>query len=233
MGSLEDGTIYDVVRSQRSTADIVIEPDGRVIVRVPNWLDDERIDKIVDAKSYWIYRNLAELRDLNDSRLLREFKNGEGFLYLGRSYRLRIVNDQPQPLLLKDGRFCLRRDILHNGDVAAAKRAFQAYYVERGSERIGARVVYYSPKVGVEPSSVTVRGTGNRWASCSPRRDLAFHWKCMMAPLSVVDYIVVHELCHIRHRDHTENFWNDVDKVMPTFRERKDWLRRHGAGLDL
>ena len=82
-------------------------------------------------------------------------------------------------------------------------------------------------------TSVDVRELGNRWASCSKTGALAFHWKCMMAPQTIIDYIIVHELCHFHHRDHTEAFWNEVDKAMPDYRERKEWLRKNGAGLDV
>ncbi len=188
---------------------------------------------IVEAKRYWIYKNLAEWRDLNATRVLREYKNGEGFLYLGRSYRLLLVGDQAEPLLLKNGRFCLRRDLVDAGAIEAAKAAFRDYYIARGRERIVQRVNYYAPKVGVAPREVGVRELGNRWASCSPNGNLAFHWKCMMAPQTIIDYIVVHELCHFHHLDHTDAFWNEVDKVIPNYGERKEWLRKHGAGLDV
>jgi predicted metal-dependent hydrolase len=224
---------YEVVRSRRATADIVVERDGRIIVRAPKHVPDERVEDIVEAKRYWIYKTLAEWRDLNATRVLREYRNGEGFLYLGRSHRLLLVAHQEEPLLLKDGRFCLRRDIVDRGDIGAAQAAFRDYYIVRGIERIAGRVTYYAPKVGVKPVQVDVRELGNRWASCSPRGRLAFHWKCMMAPQTVIDYIVVHELCHFHHRDHTEAFWNEVDKVMPAYRERKEWLRVHGAGFDV
>lgn len=92
---------------------------------------------------------------------------------------------------------------------------------------------YYAPKVGVTPKGIDVRNLGHRWASCSHAGKLAFHWKCMMAPQTIIDYIVVHELCHFHHRDHTDAFWNEVDKVMPDFGERKEWLRKNGAGLDV
>lgn len=224
---------YEVIRSRRATADVVIERDGRVIVRAPDWADDEQVEDIVASRHYWIYRNLAEWRDLNATRVLREYKNGTGFLYLGRAYRLLLVADQDAPLLLKNGRFCLRRDLVDRGEIAAAKTAFRDYYVQKGFDRIGQRVAYYAPKVGVSIDGLDVRQLGNRWASCGASGKLAFHWKCMMAPLTIIDYIVVHELCHFHHRDHSNAFWNEVDKIMPRYRERKDWLRRNGAGLDI
>jgi predicted metal-dependent hydrolase len=229
----DDDIAYEVVRSRRSTADIVVERDGKVVVRAPVTFPDERIEDIVEAKRYWIFKTLAEWRDLNATRVLREYRNGEGFLYLGRSYRLLLVGAQKEPLMLRDGRFCLRRDLVDRGEVAAAQAAFRDYYVLRGLERIMQRLNYYSPKVGVKPSGIVVRELGYRWATCSPTGKLAFHWKCMMAPAKIVDYIVVHELCHIHQGDHTNAFWNEVDKIMPDYEERKVWLRKHGAGLDI
>lgn len=224
---------YTVERSRRTTADIVIERDGRVVVRAPVSVPDKRIEDLIEAKRYWIYKNLAEWRDLNATRVLRKYRNGEGFLYLGRAYRLLLVADQAEPLLLKNGRFCLRRDLVDRGDSEAAKAAFRNYYIARGTERITQRVKYYAPKVGVKPRDIDSRELGNRWASCYPNGNLAFHWKCMMAPQTIIDYIVVHELCHFHYPDHTDAFWNEVDKVLPAYRERKEWLRRHGAGLDI
>jgi predicted metal-dependent hydrolase len=227
------GISYGVVRSRRTTADIVVERDGRVIVRAPAALLDEDIEDIVESKRYWIYKTLAEWRDLNATRVLREYRNGEGFLYLGRSYRLSLVANQDEPLLLRNGRFCLRRDLVDRGEVVAAKAAFREYFIARGHERITQRVHYYVPKIGVIPRAIDVRELGHRWASCSAKDNLAFHWKCMMAPPTIIDYIVVHELCHGHCMDHTRPFWNEIDKVMPDYRERKEWLKKNGAAMDL
>jgi predicted metal-dependent hydrolase len=224
---------YQIVRSRRSTADIVVERDGRVVVRVPQSISHQRIEDLVEAKQYWIYKTLAEWRDLNATKVLREYRNGEGFLYLGRSYRLTLVGEQEESLLLKGGRFCLRRALVDRGEIDGAKASFRDYFIARGLERIPERVRYFAPKVGIKPRHIDVRELGHRWASCSPKGNLAFHWKCMMAPPSIIDYIVVHELCHFHHLNHTEAFWNEVDKVMPAYRERKEWLKKNGAAMDL
>jgi predicted metal-dependent hydrolase len=229
----ENTVSYEVIHSKRSTADIIIERDGNVVVRAPEWADDELIDSIVKSRHFWIFQSLAEWRDLNATRVLREYKNGEGFLYLGRSYRLLLVGEQSEPLKLEKDRFALRRSLVDQGEIEAAKNAFRDFYISRGLEYIRRRVDYFAPKLGVAPSSVDVRELGNRWASCSPTGAIAFHWKCMMAPPIIIDYIVVHELCHVHHRDHTDAFWNEVDKVLSDYRERKDWLRKNGAGLDV
>ena len=225
---------YQLLRSdQRKTADIVIERNGLISVRVPEHLSEEQADAVVEKKRLWIYRNLAEWRDLNAARVVREWVNGEGFLYLGSAYRLLLTQEQDEPLLLKDGRFCLQRNIVETGGEDAAKQVFEQFYSEKALARIKKRVAYFAPKVGVTPLSVEVKEIGYRWATCSPDGRLSFNWKCMMASPKVIDYIVVHELCHLHHLDHTDAFWNEVDKVLPDFAERKAWLRENGAALDI
>lgn len=219
--------------TDRNTTDIVIERNGQIVVRPPRSLTSEKVDAVVEAKRLWIYRNLAEWRDLNAAAVAREWVNGETFLYLGRSYRLSIVESAGTGLTLKDGRFLLSRSVIERDGVVGARRAFETYYSERALERVRARIRYYAPKVGVETRSVEVKDIGFKWASCTKMGALAFHWKCMMAPARVFDYLVVHELCHLIQRNHSAAYWNEVDKVMPDYRERKDWLRKHGAGLDL
>ncbi|MBK1686845.1 M48 family metallopeptidase [Rubrivivax gelatinosus] len=217
----------------RQTTDIVIERDGCVTVRPPARMTPEQVDETVLSRRHWIYRNLAEWRDLNATRVLREWVNGESFLYLGSAYRLLLVMEQDAPLKLKDGRFCLLRSVVEQGGKTAAQDAFRDFYVARGLARLALRVEHFAPRVGVQPGPLQVKDLGYRWASSLPGGGLHFHWKCLMAPPKITDYIVVHELCHMHHRDHTDLFWNEVDKVMPDYRERKAWLRQRGAGMDL
>ncbi|MEM8807829.1 MAG: SprT family zinc-dependent metalloprotease [Cyanobacteria bacterium P01_G01_bin.38] len=217
--------------SSRKTTDIVIERDGKVTVRPPVDYTPEQIDAVVESKRLWIYRSLAEWKDLNTSAVVREWVNGETFLYLGRTYRLALVSNQDRSLKLKEGRFCLDRSVLDEGGISAARQTFITFFTQKGNKRLRDRVQYLAPKVGVQPTAIKVKDTGYRWASCSPGGRLNFHWKCMMAPLRIIDYILVHELCHLHHRNHSDRFWNEVDKVMPDYQDRKEWLRKKGASL--
>lgn len=219
--------------SNRKTTDIVIERDGLVTVRPPLGMSPTEVDDTVFSKRMWIYRNLAEWRDLNAARVTREWVNGESFPYLGSYYRLQLEREQNEPLKLKDGRFHLRRSIVENGGSDAGREAFKAFYQEKGLPRLQKRTSCFAAKAGVSTGRVQVKELGYRWASCLKNGDLHFHWKCLMAPLTIIDYIVVHELCHLHHRDHSDAFWNEVDKVLPDYRERKEWLRLHGAELEL
>ena len=115
----------------------------------------------------------------------------------------------------------------------SAENAFKAFYREKGKVRVSERVDFYQGRIGVTPSSVRIIELKNRWASCSDKGNLNFHWKIMMTPMKILDYIVVHELVHLVHPNHTEAFWNGLDKVLPDYKERKEWLRVNGAGMDL
>lgn len=219
--------------SSRKTTDIVIERDGKVVVRPPVHYTPEQVDDVVASKRLWIYRNLAEWKDLNTTAVTREWVSGETFLYLGSAYRLALVSGQDDPLKLKDGRFCLSREVIEQGGTEAARATFEHFYTSKGQQRLAERVRQFAPRVGVEPGDIRVKGMGYRWASCGRNGAINFHWKCMMAPPKIIDYIVVHELCHFHHRNHNDAFWNEVDKVMPDWRERKEWLRKRGASLDI
>lgn len=219
--------------TDRKTTDIVVERDGTVCVRPPRGVTPEQVDETVYSKRMWIYRTQAEWYALNSSRIQREWVNGESFLYLGRHYQLALVDDQRQPLLLKNGRFLLQRKLARHASDERGMKAFVQFYTDKGLRRIQERVLYFAPKVGVQAGEITVGDIGFKWAACKSNGNLSFHWKCMMAPLQILDYIVVHELCHNHHRNHTTAFWNEVDKVIPNYKERKEWLRVNGASLDL
>ncbi|MEI6234469.1 MAG: SprT family zinc-dependent metalloprotease [Planctomycetota bacterium] len=223
---------YQLAKTHRKTASILIERDGQVSIRVPKELTDNQVEKLIENKRTWIYKALAEWSDLNATRVHRAFVNGEGYLYLGRSYRLRMVKDQAEPLMLKNGYFCLHGDPKQTTQTKFVE-AFKEFYRQRGRDRIPQRVELFQAKLGLKAKAVNVLELKNRWASCSAKGNLNFHWKCLMAPPTIIDYIIVHELAHLRYANHSAAFWNEVDKLMPDYRERKEWLRVNGAGMDL
>ncbi|HEX2958440.1 MAG TPA: YgjP-like metallopeptidase domain-containing protein, partial [Chitinispirillaceae bacterium] len=147
----------------------------------------EQVDMVVRSKRMWIYRNLAEWRDLKATAVVREWVNGETFLYLGSAYRLSLISGQVETLKLKDGRFCLNREIIDTGRTEAAKKTFENFYIEKGTDRLNERIARYSPKIGVKPTNSVVKELGYRWASCSSSNALSIHWKCMMAPVKIID----------------------------------------------
>lgn len=222
--------LYTVCKKPRKTASIHIERNGMVSMIVPEKLTSKEVEKILEGKRRWIYKNLAEWEELNSRKVTREYVNGEGFLYLGRSYRLRLVSHQDEPLMLRDGHFCLKAE---DGKPINPDGAFKDFYKSKGLQKIVERIGYFKTMLGVEPKSVKVMDIRNRWATCTTDGKLIFNWKCMMAPLTIIDYIIVHELTHLLYQNHSAAFWNQLDKVMPDYQERKDWLKANGAGMVL
>ncbi len=219
---------YNLKQSQRKTMSIYIENNGSVTVIAPEKLNQNDIEKIIEKKRYSIYKNLAEWRMLNESFVDRKYVNGEGFLYLGSSYRLQIETKLDLPLKLYQGYF-----FIHQKELSNAPFHFKNFYKEKGLSKIPERIKLYQKRIGVEPHNIKVMELKSHWASCSETGNINFHWKCMMAPLKVIDYIIIHELAHLIHKNHTDAFWNTVDKVLPDYQQRKEWLRKYGAMMDL
>ncbi len=217
-----------IKRSDRKTVSIYIERDGSVSARIPENLSNDEIKEVLKSKEYQIFKNLAEWEQLNEARTNREYVNGQSFLYLGRNYRLRISEEAPQKLTLKNGYF-----LLHKSQKGKAKDLFIEFYKEKLNEKITPIINRYKKQLGVSPNDVKIMDLQNRWASCSNKGNVNFHWKCAMAPIDVLSYIVVHELAHLIHPNHTNAFWNEIDKVYPKYDSQVQWLKLNGAGMDL
>lgn len=219
---------YEVIRRKRKTSSLIVENDGTVKLIVPLDTLDEDIEKIIESKRYWIYTKKSEFESLNYSRVERRFVNGQGFLYLGASYRLEIVDNLEVDVKLYRGKFYINKK-----KVECGKEVLKSFYRDKGLDKIIERVNLYKGMMGVMPNNIRVMELKNRWGSCTDEGNLNFNWKCVMAPLSVVDYIVVHELAHLIYKDHSPEFWNMVDKIIPNYEKQKSWLRDNGAGLDI
>lgn len=218
---------YTLTKTNRKTLSIYVEPEGNVSVRAPHDITQKQLDAIIDLKSYWIYKSKAELQELNRARVTRQISNGEGFLYLGKSYRLTIKKDLTKPLMLTEKYFQLRED-----KTDKARELFLQFYRDNGKKHISERVELFQKKLGVNPKTIRVMDLKNRWASRG-KSGLNFHWKLMLAPITVIDYIIVHELAHLKKQGHSPEFWELVRSVLPNYMEQKNWLRTNGANLDI
>lgn len=219
---------YELIKRNRKTSSLIVERDGSVKIIAKEELSTSNIEELIEKKLYWIYSKKAEFEDLNSSKVTRQFKSGQGFLYLGSSYRLEVTEKSDKDLLLYRGRFYLNKSKLNE-----ANEVFKTFYKEKGFKKIQERIEIYKRQMGVNPKSIRIMELKNRWGSCSDEGNLNFHWKCALAPITIIDYIVVHELAHLIYKDHSDEFWNTVDKVIPDYLKRKQWLRDNGASLDI
>jgi len=217
-----------VTKSRRKTVSIFIERDGTVSARVPEQWATDKIEEAILSKQYLIHKHLAEWEQLNESRVMREYVSGQSFLYLGRNYALKLVDEPLDHVLLKNGRFLLGKAYQDN-----AKELFVTFYKNKLRKKLPPLITRYQSQLNVKPNEVRVMELQNRWGSCSEQGNVNFHWKCAMAPYDVLTYIVVHELAHLLHPNHSPAFWNEVDKVLPRYDKQVEWLKRNGAGMDL
>jgi len=218
----------NIKRSDRKTLSIYVERDGTVSVLAPKGLRTKKINEVLEKKEYLIYKHWATWKELNESRKEREFISGQSFLYLGKTYSLKLTDEIDRPLVLKEGRFYLTKSEILN-----AKVHFINFYKLNGLPKIQKRVEDFQSMLNVKPQKVRIIDLQNRWASCTAEGNLNFHWRCLMAPYKVLDYIVVHELVHLKHKNHTQAFWNEVDKILPKYKDSIEWLKKFGAGMDL
>jgi predicted metal-dependent hydrolase len=212
---------------RRKTMQITVERDGQLLLSVPPAVDEVQLRAFVQEKRFWIYTKLAEKDRLHRQVPRKEFVGGEGFLYLGRSHRLKLVAEQDVPLKLAAGRFCLRRAAL-----PAARAHFVRWYSERAKAWLSSRVAEYQSRMDVVPAGVKVQDLGYRWGSCGKGDWLYFHWKAILLPAHIAEYVVVHEIAHLHEPHHTPAFWLRVERAMPDYAQRKARLAEHGIDVE-
>lgn len=221
---VDDLTLH-VHRSQRrATIGITVERDGSLTAHVPIGVSQKTVENVVRSKAMWIYTKLAEKPHSSPSRVATHFVEGERFYYLGRRYALLLVDSETTtPLRLHRGQFQLRRNAQPD-----ARRHFIAWYTQRGRVWIPQRI---RSLVGIDTPKIRVRDLGFRWGSCSPNGWLNFHWRVMLLPTRIIEYVIAHEWVHIDEPRHDAAYWNRLGKVMPDYVERKQWLAEKGSAL--
>ncbi|MBX5437332.1 MAG: M48 family metallopeptidase [Alicyclobacillaceae bacterium] len=209
-----------------------------VTVVVPEHMDQRKIEAVLKRKAPWILQKLAELREIRPVSTKREFISGEKFPYLGRQYRLHVLaedNAADVSLKFQNGRFIAVVPKV-SGPMWREERlraAFRDWYIQNGIVKVKERLNLFAPRLGLRPTDVVVKDQKLRWGSCTKTGIVNINWRVLMAPLRIVDYVVVHELAHLIHADHSPDFWAVVASVMPDYEERKHWLRVNGATLTL
>lgn len=214
--------------NQRKTLEITVDRGGELVIAAPAGTDEAHLRDFVREKRYWIHKKLTEKAQLQKTIPRKQFIDGEGFLYLGRSYRLKLVDEQKEPLKLINGRFCLRRDLAQDG-----RNQFIAWYSRHAYDWLTKKVREYSQRMEVEPAGVHVQNLGYRWGSCGKGNLLYFHWKTILLPRPLAEYVAVHELAHLHVPHHTPAFWRRIERVLPDYERRKGTLAQRGTEVEI
>ncbi len=221
--------IKKIIRSRRKTIALQVCNDATLIVKAPFGVRNDVIEKIVLKHHKWLEKKKKEILSRDLRFIKKEYVNEESFLFLGKYYRLKLVkvHETEDELVLQDGCFYLR------GDVVNPKEVFIVWYKKAAYEKISQRVYWYAQKRGLKYNQVKISNAQKRWGSCTHLDNLNFSWRLVMAPLPVIDYVVVHELVHLIEKNHSKSFWNKVRLLMPDYKSRRNWLRKNEYLLSL
>lgn len=225
---------FNIEYRKRKTVSISVEPPKSILVVAPEGMPEEEIKYIVKSRGAWIVQKLFEFRNIEAKKVKREFVNGESFMYLGRNYSLQIHVDETlgnvSEVKLFRGKFHV---YVKEKSEELIKAAMEAWFREKTEEQVKKRIKHYQKFFSKEPTAIKVKEQKKRWASCTSQDELLFNWRCSMAKATAIDYIVVHEMCHMYHKNHSKEFWDLVASVMSDYESRKEWLRDYGVRLDL
>lgn len=229
-GTLIIGDLTFTLRysERRRTVGVTVDRGGELILTAPPDCPVSRIEEIAREKAFWVYTKLAIKEPLLKFVPAREYVSGESFSHLGRTYRLKLVDARAgdPPLRLVNGRFLLARS-----EQFRASTLFREWYASHGTPWIERRVAIFADRLQIEPHAVDVRDLGYRWGSCSTRGKLLFHWRTVLLPPRIIEYVVAHELTHQLHANHDRLFWETLGRCMPDYKARKEWLSEKGGQI--
>lgn len=221
-------------RDRRATVSIAVEPSGEVVLTAPRTATVDKLDRLVLRRAVWIVEKLRRRSDLPPAPP-RELVSGETFLYLGRQHRLRL-----EPACAEIGPLALERGFLHlrlprlleaEHRPAYVRAALRDWYIRKAHARLPERLALWARKLDVPLPRLLIREPRKRWGSCHPSGLVRLNWRIIQAPLRLVDYVVAHELCHLRHEGHGRAFWTTLGRAMPDCDARRASLLEIGARL--
>lgn len=223
---------YTIRRTERRRTASLQIVNGLVTVVVPSTLSDEQVSRVVSARLEQIQKTVERQRQVM-RKTESEFVSGHGFMYLGRTYRLKIYRTGSGQIGLRNGRIEIWSSHGLNQTDSEIKQSLTNWYHSRAEEKFQERLKIYAKKVGVSVSFLSLRDMKTKWGSCTTKGKITLNWRLILAPTRIIDYVIVHELCHVVCHDHSRRFWSKVMRVMPDYEQRRDWLRNNGHTLTL
>jgi len=214
-----------VIRSKRKTIALIIQNDGNVQIRAPKFATSQQIQQFVQSKSNWIQTHQKKI--LKQKVTTHNYEPGEIFLYLGNEYSLELSKANKIPLVLNN-KFQLSR--LNNHE---AEKIFKDWYRKRSREIFSERANFFANEHSYKFNKIRISSARTRWGSCSSKGTLSFTWRLVMAPMEIIDYVIIHELVHLKIKNHSSSFWAKVQELEPEYKSKRKWLREMGHQLTL
>ncbi len=222
--------------ARRRTAAITVHPEKGVIVHTPQAFSLAQAEELLRSKAPWVLKHCNRLERERVRRAALRWQQGRLLPYLGAKYPLQFVLDGGrEEVALAEGRFLVGLPLQPGAETleAWARERMLDWYREQARRMLEARVAHFKPLLGVQPATIRIKQQKRRWGSCSAKGALNFNWHLVLAPPEILDYVVVHELCHLIVLNHSPRFWGQVEKILPDYGARRGWLRRNGHTLSL
>ncbi len=216
----------------------MVDEQAKVSVYVPYKASQVYVDAFIREKINWIEKCVANARQNQRIIEQKKFDHGGKFWFLGKKYPIHVKADNLKRAVIHfDGLGWTVRvppDIEDERREEMIRDKLVKWYRQQAEEILGGRIFHYSRVIGVEPKKIAVRSQKRMWGCCDyTRQVIHLNWQIVLTPIRVIDYVVVHELCHLIHPNHSKRFWNKVGSVMPEYQEYRDWLRRNQTELML
>lgn len=223
----ERALIYNLKRSSRRTIGFVIDDRG-LSITVPRWVTLAEIEHAIAEKQKWIFAKLAEWRTSAARRMLptMEWQDGAGLPFLGKTITLKL--ESPIGALMFDAdTSMLHLGLPHTTTEQQIKDRVQGWLQTQARRLFGERLEVYAERLGVRHSAYALSSAATRWGSCTADGKIRLNWRLVHFPLSLIDYVVAHELAHLKEMNHSPRFWDTVESIFPEFREAREQLRSH------
>ena len=218
---------YRLHRAERKRLRVVVSPELVVDVYAPRNTDDEKIRLAVQNKASWIARTLDKLESYHPLPIPKRYISGETLVYLGRQYRLKIVKNSKKSAKLM-GRF-LWVWVENNNDTPSVKKAVDQWYRKRAREVLGRyleKCYTVASRHGVPEPLLVIRTMQRRWGSCSNKGRITLNVNLIKVPVHCIEYVIMHELCHLKYNNHSKTFYSLLTRCQPDWRRRKEMLDR-------
>lgn len=215
-----------------------VTEDEQVRVVAPVYVSREMIERFICEREKWITARLQEVQRANRFFRHRDYSTGQEFLFLGKNYPLYIQEDGSRRVktVFDQHGWVITVPAGFPEDVRKKKikDALVKWYKEEAQEVFGSRVFHFVRVMGLEPMTIAVRTQRSVWGLCRHHdKRISFNWLLVLAPVNVIDYVIVHELAHLTHPNHSKRFWNLVEGFLPDYSQRQDWLKHHRLEMTL
>ena len=201
-----------------------------VVLSVPKFVTDSEIDNIIERKINWI-RNKLAIEKKNNFNIKKKYENGEKFLYFGSEYSLKIKHSNSDNVYLDNNIMIV--EVKNNSKAVHIRNILNNWYIAESKKYLIKTTNYYEVLIGVSVNKLIFGKYKSKWGSCNSKKTISYDWRIIMAPLEVIHYLIIHELCHIKHLNHSNDFWKTVEKYMANYKLQKKWLKTNSSKLIL